>query len=153
MFVLAADDAQRTFLLDWSHWRRAHQAVAKRCHTARRARERDTLAAPSVILTLPRGEVSDAEWERVRALLPPQKPRTGRPRHDHRRVLSGILWVLRTAAPWREMPPQFGKWDTAYARYRLWCKQGLWQRIIDALGPTAVPPSPQARSPAREGSL
>jgi hypothetical protein len=153
MLVLAADEAQRAFLLGWSHWRRAHQAVAKRCHTARRARERGRLPAPAALLTLPPRAVSDAEWERVRPLLPPQKPRTGRPRHDHRTVLSGILWVLRTAAPWREMPRQFGKWDTAYARYRLWCKQGLWQRLIDALGPTAAPPSPRARAPASEVSL
>ncbi len=153
LFVLAADEAQRTFLLDWSHWRRAHQAVAKRCHTVRHARERAALAMPAVILTLPHEEVSDAEWARVRALLPPQKPHTGRPRHDHRTVLSGILWVLRTAAPWREMPARFGKWDTAYARYRLWCKQGLWPRIIAALGPTAAPPSPRPRAPACEVSL
>ena len=90
------------------------QAVSQRA-----PRERATLAAPSVILTLPHGDVSDAEWERVRPLLPPQKPHTGRPRHDHHTVLSGILWVLRSAAPWREMPARFGKWDTAYARYRL----------------------------------
>jgi len=153
MFVRAADAAQRAYLLGWSHWRRAHQAMAKRCHTMRRARERATLAAPSVILTLPRGEVSDAEWERVRPLLPPQKPHTGRPRHEHRTVLGGILWVLRTAAPWREMPARFGKWDTAYARYRLWRKQGLWQRISAALGPTAAPPSPMARAPAGKVSL
>ena len=81
------------------------------------------------------GELTDAEWDRVRPLLPPQKPPVGRPRHDHRTVLGGILWVLRTAAPWREMPVRFGRWDTAYARYRLWRKQGLWQQIIDALGP------------------
>jgi hypothetical protein len=145
---LAADAARRAFLLGWSHWRRAHQAVAKRCHTARRARERDMVPAPAVILTLPRGTLSDAEWERVLPLLPPQKPTVGRPRHDHRTVLGGILWVLRTASPWREMPLRFGKWDTAYARYRLWCKQGLWQRIIDALGPRAAPPAAQARAPA-----
>ena len=83
-------------------------------------------------------------------LLPPQKPLVGRPRHDHRTVLGGILWVFRTASPWREMPPRFGTWDTAYARYRLWPKQGLWQRIIDALGPGAAPPAPRARAPASE---
>jgi transposase len=86
-------------------------------------------------------ELTDAQWERVRALLPPQCPPTGRPRHDHRTVLAGILWVLRTASPWREMPVRFGKWDTAYARYRLWRRQGLWQQITDALGPEASPPA------------
>jgi transposase len=57
-----------------------------------------------------------AAWERLRPLLPPQQPPTGRPNHDHRTVLSGILWVLRTPAPWRELPACFGKWHTAFVR-------------------------------------
>ncbi len=84
-------------------------------------------------------ELTDAEWERVRGLMPPQRPPHGRPRHDHRTVLAGILWVLRTASPWREMPGRFGKWNTAYVRYRLWVAQGIWQRLVDALGPAATP--------------
>jgi transposase len=92
--------------------------------------------APPPVL---RAELTDAEWEKVRALLPPQRPRAGRPRRDHRTVLGGILWVLRTASPWREMPARFGKWNTAYVRYRLWVSQGLWQPLVDALGPAGTP--------------
>ncbi len=77
--------------------------------------------------------MSDAEWERVRPLLPPQKPVTGRPRHDHRTILDGILSVTRTEASWREIPEAWGKWETAYKRYRLWRDNGLWQRILVAL--------------------
>ncbi len=80
-----------------------------------------------------RGALTELEWERVWPLLPPQRPATGRPRHDHRVILSGILWVERTDASWREMPEKFGKWETAYRRYRLWLDQGLWQRITEAL--------------------
>ena len=79
------------------------------------------------------GELSDAEWELVRPLLPPQRPPVGRPRHDHRTVLGGILWVVRSRASWRDMPPEFGKWQTAYKRYRLWRATGLWQRILSTL--------------------
>jgi len=67
--------------------------------TARRARERGLLPRSSVILTLPRGEVSDAEWERVRLVLPPQKPRTGRPRYDQRTVLRGVASAGCSARP------------------------------------------------------
>lgn len=138
MLAAGAGDAERAFRLGWSRWRRAHQAVAKRCHTARRARERAALVAlPAVAVA--RGELTDAEWARVWLLLPPQQPAVGRRRHDHHTVLGGILWVLRTAAPWREMPARFGKWNTAYVRYRLWRAQGLWQRIVDALGPEGAP--------------
>lgn len=141
----AAPDTQ-AFLLDWSRFRRAHQAVAQRCHVTRRRREHALWAPPAVIPPAPSAQVraadlTDAEWERVRPLLPPQQPAVGRRRHDHRTVLGGILWVFRSAAPWREMPVKFGKWNTAYVRYRLWREQGIWQRIIDALGPDAVPPA------------
>jgi len=71
--------------------------------------------------------------EMVRALLPPQRPPVGRPRHDHRIVLGGIVWVVRTRASWRDMPLEFGTWETAYRRYRLWRDTGLWHRIAAAL--------------------
>jgi hypothetical protein len=140
-----AEAGTQAFLLDWSRFRRAHQAGAQRCHIARRARERPAMhhtALPALALVgVPQAGLTEAEWERVRPLLPPQQPAVGRRRHDHRTVLGGILWVLRSAAPWREMPAHFGKWNTAYVRYRLWQEQGLWQRIIDALGPDTAPPA------------
>ncbi len=139
VLAMAGPDDRRSFRLDWSRWRRAHQAVAARCHAARRAL-RQGVACP-VSAALPRaavsGELSDAEWERVRPLLPPQKPTTGRPRHDHRTVLNGILSVTRTDASWREIPTECGKWETAYKRYRLWCDIGLWQHILTALADQA----------------
>jgi hypothetical protein len=51
-----------------------------------------------------RGDLSDARWERLRRFLPAERPRTGRPNEDHRRILNGILWVHRTGAPWRDLP-------------------------------------------------
>ena len=84
-------------------------------------------------LPLAHRALSDAEWERIRSLLPPQKPLTGRPRHDPRTVLNGILAVIGTDLSWREMPREYGKRDRAYKRYRLWCDQGLWPRIVHAL--------------------
>src|SRR4051794_23068140 len=49
-------------------------------------------------------DVTDEQWRRLEPLLPPEKPRTGRPNHDHRRVVSGMLWIHRTGAPWRDLP-------------------------------------------------
>ncbi len=129
----AAD--RRAFRLSWSRWRRAHQAAAARCHAARRALCRattplDRVAPPP---TVPEAGLTDEEWRRVAPMLPPRKPATGRPRHDHRTVLGGILWVVRSAASWRAMPAEYGKWETAYRRYRLWCAIGLWPCILAAL--------------------
>jgi transposase len=77
--------------------------------------------------------LTDERWARVAPLLPPQKPRTGRPANDHRVVLSGMLWVARTGASWREVPADFGPWPTVHSRYRLWRRDGIWQRILEAL--------------------
>lgn len=143
--VRDADPQTQAFLLSWSRFRRAHQAVAQRGHIARRLRERAAqvrcAATPALAESGAPVDLTDAEWTRVWPLLPPQQPAVGRRRHDHRTMLGGILWVLRSAAPWREMPARFGKWNTAYVRYRLWREQGLWQRIIDALGPCPAPPA------------
>jgi transposase len=62
-------------------------------------------------------ELNDAQWERLRPLLPPQKPRTGRPGKDHRTVINGILWVLRTGSPRRALPERYGSWKTVSSRF------------------------------------
>ena len=76
-----------------------------------------------------RGELNDEKWERLRPLLPAQKPRTGRPNLDHRQVVNGILWILRTGAPWRDMPERYGKWATVASRFYRWQQTGVWDRV------------------------
>lgn len=77
--------------------------------------------------------MTDAQWERLSELLPPQRAATGRPARDHRTVLSAILWVLRTGAPWRDLPERFGPWSTAWSRLRRWTAAGIWARVLAAL--------------------
>src|SRR5260370_14606473 len=55
-----------------------------------------------------RHELTDTQWHQLPPLLPPQKPRLGRPGQPHRRIINGILWILATGAPWRDLPPQYG---------------------------------------------
>jgi transposase len=76
-----------------------------------------------------RGELSDEQWKRLEPLLPAQKPRTGRPNVDHRQIINGILWVLRTGAPWRDMPERYGSWSTVASRFYRWREAGIWDRI------------------------
>lgn len=80
-----------------------------------------------------RGELTDKQWEELKGLLPPQKPKTGRPAHDHRRIINGILWILRTGAPWRDLPKKYGPWPTVYSRFYRWRKAGIWDRTLSAL--------------------
>ena len=80
-----------------------------------------------------RATLTDAQWERLRPLLPPQKPRTGRPAKDHRLVLDGILWIARTGAPWRDLPPRFGPWQTVATRFYRWHAAGIWDALLAEL--------------------
>ena len=80
-----------------------------------------------------RGDLTNEQWEQLKPVLPPQKPHTGRPALEHRAVLNGILWVLRTGAPWRDLPDRYGKWTTIYSRFQRWRKQGVWDRILAEL--------------------
>jgi transposase len=77
-----------------------------------------------------RGDLTNGEWERLQPLLPPQKPAVGRPAKDHRTILNGILWILRTGAPWRDLPAQYGKWTTVVSRFYRWRVAGIWQHIF-----------------------
>jgi AcrR family transcriptional regulator len=81
-----------------------------------------------------RHEITDAHWECILPLLPPQRPRTGRPALDHRRVVNGILWVLGTGAPWRDLPARYGSWRTVYSRWRRWRDAGVWQAVLAESG-------------------
>ena len=136
VLALAGAAEQRAFRLGWSRWRRRHQAAAARSHAARQRHCRTPPpAAPVTPLPAVLGAaLTDAEWALVQPLLPPQRPATGRPRHDHRTVLSGIVWVIRRRDSWRAVPKECGKWEMVYKRYQLWRAEGRWQRIAAALG-------------------
>jgi len=81
-----------------------------------------------------RGDLTDAEWERLQPLLPPERSgKQGHPYEDHRRVINGILWVLRTGAPWRDLPERYGSWHTCHDRLLRWRRGGVWERVLQQL--------------------
>jgi len=78
-----------------------------------------------------RHDLTDVEFSAIRVYLPSQKAgSSGRPWNDHRTVINGILWILVTGSPWRDLPDEFGKWQTIYGRFRRWRNEGLWDRIF-----------------------
>ena len=79
-----------------------------------------------------RHELSDDEWALLAPLLPPPQTR-GRYYRDHRTVLNGMLWVLHTGAPWRDLPERYGPWKTVYDRFRRWARSGLFDRLLAEL--------------------
>ncbi len=80
-----------------------------------------------------RGDLTDKQWQKLQALLPPQKAHTGQPAHNHRRILNGILWLHRTGAPWRDIPERYGNHRTISSRFYRWRIAGVWQKIWESL--------------------
>jgi len=80
-----------------------------------------------------RGDLADAAWEKIAPLLPDNTGKRGGQFKDHRTVINGILWVIRTGAPWRDMPERYGPYQTCYDRFLRWHKNGIWQKILQSL--------------------
>ena len=80
-----------------------------------------------------RGDLTNAQWEKLKPLLPPQKPLVGRPQQDHRTTINGILWIVRTGAPWRDLPERYGAWQTVSGRFYRWRQTGVWSRLLARL--------------------
>jgi transposase len=77
-----------------------------------------------------RGELTDEAWERIAPLLP-ENGRRGKQWKDHRTIVDGILWKVRTGAPWRDLPPErYGPWQTCYDRFVRWRRDGIWDRLL-----------------------
>src|SRR5262245_56267660 len=89
-----------------------------------------------------RYELTDCEWAAIKPFLP-NKPR-GVARVNDRRVLNGIFWVLRSGAPWRDLPENFGPYTTCYNRFARWRRAGVWHQ----LSPRTTPPTGRSTSTA-----
>ena len=76
-----------------------------------------------------RGELTDEVWEQIAPLLPENGGR-GKQWRDHRTVVDGILWKLRTGAPWHDLPSRYGPWQTCYDRFSRWQRDGTWDRLL-----------------------
>lgn len=76
--------------------------------------------------------LTDDEWELIADVFP-EPAATGRPRRDARMVLDGILWVLRTGSPWRDLPEEFGAWKTAWRMFDTWTADGTLAEILHRL--------------------
>jgi transposase len=87
------------------------------------------------------GDLTDAEWELVGALLPPGRGRPGRPGHANRPILDGILWRAREGARWRAVPERCGEWDSVWRRFARWRDLGVFEAVF------AAPPWPGAVRP------
>jgi len=73
------------------------------------------------------------QWQRIEKLLPGKVTDPGRTGADNRLFVEAVLWIARTGAPWRDLPPEFGPWNSAYKRFARWSDKGVWHRVFGEL--------------------
>ncbi len=81
-------------------------------------------------------DLTEDQWKIVSAILPedPVRPdRRGRPWSDRRQVFNGVLWILRTGAPWQNLPDRYGAYQTAHRRFQNWVRSGVMERVLLAI--------------------
>jgi transposase len=83
-------------------------------------------------MTTKRHALSDGQWQKIEWHFPSNGKRGGQWK-DHRLMVDGILWILATGAPWRDLPERFGPWKTVYDRFWKWNRSGFWQQILESL--------------------
>ena len=82
-------------------------------------------------------ELTKEQWNRLEPLIPSRQREhdgRGRPRKNPRDVLNGILWVLRTGAPWKDLPPRYPPHQTCHRWFQTWTRQGVFKKILTELG-------------------
>lgn len=77
--------------------------------------------------------LSDTQWDKMAPHCKGKQSDRGRSGTDNRLFVEAVLWIARTGAPWRDLPHEFGKWNTVFKRYRDWVKSGVFARLFEAV--------------------
>ena len=80
-----------------------------------------------------RHDISDRVWGLIEPHLPGRRGQWGGIAEDNRRFINAVFWILRTGAPWRDLPPDLGGWGNTHRRFIRWRDAGVWERLLEAL--------------------
>jgi len=110
----------------------------------------------------PRHAIKDADWDRIKHLLPGQSGQHGKVAKNNRLFLDAVLWIAKTGAPWRDLPEYFGNWNSVWRRFDRWAKKGVWRGAFGVLqdpdlewvilDSTAIRAHPHAAGAKRNGT-
>ena len=76
--------------------------------------------------------ITDRSWRLLEPLLPGTERSGGVTAKDNRLFLEAVLWKVRVGSPWRDLPPDFGPWNSVFRRFRRWAEAGVFDRIFEA---------------------
>ncbi len=77
--------------------------------------------------------LDDDQWNQIKDLLPGQPGQLGRVARDNRQFVNAVLWIAKTGAPWRDLPTEYGRWNSVWRRFDRWVKKGIWKAVVDTL--------------------
>ena len=80
-----------------------------------------------------RHDISDKVWNLLEPHLPGRSGHVGRPASDNRLFINAVFWILRTGAPWRDLPPDYGHWKNVHRRFCRWRDKGIWEKLLEIL--------------------
>ena len=80
---------------------------------------------------LHRHDITDKAWALIEPYMLGQKGQWGGIADDNRKFINAVFWILRTGAPWRDLPPDYGNWNSVAKRFRRWVDKGLWETILE----------------------
>lgn len=80
-----------------------------------------------------RHEISDQIWKNLSRHVPGSVGKVGRPATDNRLFINAVLWVLRTGSPRRDLPPDYGSWNTVHRRFCRWRDKGVWEKLLETV--------------------
>ena len=80
-----------------------------------------------------RHDITEAAWAAIEPHTIGNKGSWGGNARNTRQFINGVFWILRTGAPWRDLPPEYGDWKNTHRRFRRWRDKRIWERILEAL--------------------
>ena len=80
-----------------------------------------------------RYELSDMQWDKIKGLLPGQRESVGVTAKDNRKFVNGVMWILRSGSPWRDLPERYGDWKNTHRRFTRWSASGVWEKVFNIL--------------------
>lgn len=80
-----------------------------------------------------RHDLSDEAWKKIEDKLPGRRGTHGGIAKDNRRFINAVFWILRTGAPWRDLPPDYGGWKNTHRRFCRWRDKGIWEALLETL--------------------
>lgn len=80
-----------------------------------------------------RHDLSDKDWKKLEPLLPGQSGSWGGVAKDNRQFINAVFWIMRTGAPWRDLPPDYGDWKNTHRRFTRWRDKKVWEKILEQL--------------------